>query len=218
MPEPAEMRQEYRQEGLDETACDPDPVRQFGAWFQAAVDAGVPEANAMTLATADGEGRPAARILLLKGFDPRGFTFFTNYESRKAREIAVNPRGALVFHWGPLARQVRIEGRLERVSREESEAYFQSRPRGAQLGAWSSPQSAVLAGGRGELEERRRQVEERFGAGEEGPPLPLPEHWGGFRLVPRVLEFWQGRPDRLHDRLRYRRAPAGGWVLERLAP
>ncbi len=208
------LRTEYRLAGLDRAALDPDPVVQFGRWFDEAVRAGLPEPNAMTLATASAEGRPSARMVLLKGFDARGFVFFTNYESRKGAELAANPWAALVFHWGPLERQVRVEGRVERTGREESAAYFRSRPLGSRLGALASAQSRVLPD-RGTLERRVAELEARHAAGE----VPLPDFWGGYRLVPDALELWQGRPDRLHDRFRYtRRDGVPGWAIERLSP
>jgi pyridoxamine 5'-phosphate oxidase len=180
--------------------------------MEQAIHAGLHEPNAMTLATATPEGLPSARIVLLKGFDERGFTFFSNYDSRKGRELAENPTAALVFFWVQLERQVRIEGQVERVTDQESDAYHASRPRGSQLGAWTSWQSEVIAG-REVLEERLHEFTERFGEG----PVPRPPHWGGYRLVPEVIEFWQSRPNRLHDRLRYRKT-AGGWIIERLSP
>jgi pyridoxamine 5'-phosphate oxidase len=197
---------------LDEAHVDADPIVQFGHWFAEADAADLIEPNAMTLATAGPGGRPSARMVLLKGFDQRGFVFYTNYGSRKADELASNPSAALVFWWGPLQRQVRIEGTVERVLREESEAYFRSRPLGSRLGAWASAQSQVIAG-RAELEQRLRELTERYRDGD----VPLPPFWGGYRVSPEVIEFWQNRPNRLHDRLRYRRIP-GGWTLERLSP
>jgi pyridoxamine 5'-phosphate oxidase len=206
------MRREYIREALAEADVDADPVVQFGRWFEQATHAGLLEPHAMTLATATPDGRPSARMVLLRGFDERGFCFYTNYESRKAAELAANPRAALVFWWDKLERQVRIEGTVERTSRAESEAYFASRPPGSQLSAAVSPQSRVI-GDRAALE---RRVAELATAVPDGH-VPLPDFWGGYRLAHEVVEFWQGRPNRLHDRLRYRRA-GDTWRIERLAP
>ena len=206
------MRREYAREGLAEADVDADPVVQFGRWFEQAEQGGLLEPHAMTLATATPDGRPSARMVLLRGFDQRGFCFYTNYQSRKGDELAANPRAALVFWWDRLERQVRIEGRVERTSRAESEAYFSSRPPGSQLSAAASPQSRVIDG-RATLERRVTEL----ATGQRDGQVPLPEFWGGYRLAHEVVEFWQGRPNRLHDRLRYRRA-GSGWKLERLAP
>jgi len=206
------MRREYIREALAEADVDADPVVQFGRWFEQAEQGGLLEPHAMTLATATPDGRPSARMVLLRGFDERGFCFYTNYQSRKGIELAANPRAALVFWWGELERQVRIEGTVSATSREESEAYFHSRPPGSQLSAAASPQSRVIEG-RAILERRVAQL----ATGSTDGKVPLPEFWGGYRLVPEVVELWQGRPNRLHDRLRYRRA-GGIWTIERLAP
>lgn len=210
---PQDLRIDYAKSYLDESAVAADPVTQFAQWFEAARAAGLPEPNAMTLATADAGGAPSARVVLLKGFDAAGFVFFTNYESRKGRDLAANPRACLNFYWQPMERQVRVEGAVERVSRAESEAYFHARPAGAQVGAWVSRQSSVIAS-RAELERREAEFTAKFAGG----GVPLPDFWGGYRVVPRAVEFWQGRPSRLHDRLLYTRTAEGVWRLQRLSP
>ena len=207
------LRKNYALEALSETDVLPDPLAQFDRWFREAIEAQLREPNAMTLATADIQGRPSARTVLLKGIDHQGFVFFTNYESRKGRELAANPQAALLFNWLELERQIRIEGRVERVDTKDSEAYFQSRPKGSQIGAWTSPQSRVIAG-REVLLDKQKELETQYASAE---ILPLPPFWGGYRLLPDVLEFWQGRPSRLHDRIRYVQAETG-WKIERLAP
>lgn len=206
------MRKEYTRAGLRESEIHRDPIEQFRRWFEEVQAANLHEPNAMIVATATAGGKPSARTVLLKGFDERGFVFYTNYEGGKARNFLENPRAALLFYWGELERQVRIEGRVERIAAEESDAYFASRPRGSQLGAWASEQSRPVAD-RAALEARLREVEERFGDGE----VPRPSFWGGYRVEPEVIEFWQGRENRLHDRLVYRREN-GGWGIERLQP
>ena len=200
-------------EPLDEHRVDPDPLRQFHAWFAAAGAAGVSAPEAAAVATATPDGRPSVRMVLVKRADADGFVFFTNYESRKGRELVVNPRAALLFHYDALARQIRVEGAVSPVSREESAAYAASRGRGSQLSALASPQSRPVVD-RAALEARVAELAERYA----GRDVPLPETWGGLRLVPDRFEFWQGRDDRLHDRLDYSPAPGGGWTIERLAP
>lgn len=213
-PDPASIRREYETAGLAEEQLAEDWPSQFGDWFADAIAAGLPEPNAMTLATVDASGRPSARTVLLREYDERGFVCYTNLDSRKGTEALGNPYASLVFCWLPLHRQVVVCGEVTRVSREQTETYFARRPRGAQLGAWASPQSRVIAS-RGELEGRYAEVVDRF---PEDGPVPAPPHWGGLRIVPETVEFWQGRRDRLHDRLRFRRVTDGVWMVERLAP
>ncbi|MDF3300494.1 pyridoxamine 5'-phosphate oxidase [Streptomyces tropicalis] len=209
------MRKHYRAEGLSETDLADTPVAQFARWFQqAAVEAGLFEPNAMIVSTADADGRPSARTVLLKAFDEHGFVFYTNYESRKARDLAENPHVSLLFPWHPMARQVIVQGVARRTGRDETAAYFRSRPHGSQLGAWASAQSTVVAS-RADLDAAYAELAARHPEGEQ---VPVPPHWGGFRVAPRSVEFWQGRENRLHDRLRYVAEPDGGWRVERLSP
>jgi pyridoxamine 5'-phosphate oxidase len=208
----ADLREDYGRFSLRETDVDPDPFRQFAAWLAHAQERQLHEPHAVALATVAPDGQPSVRMVLLRGFDQRGFLFFTNYESRKGRELDANPRAALLFFWAPLERQVRIEGTVERATAEESDAYFRSRPFGSRLSAAASPQSQVIPDRAG-LEVRVRELE----AAHPDQQIPRPPFWGGYRVVPAAFEFWQGGPSRLHDRLRYRLAD-GRWLLERLAP
>jgi pyridoxamine 5'-phosphate oxidase len=208
----ARMRQEYGERGLRKNDLVADPLEQFVRWFDEARSAPILEPNAMTLATVDATGQPSARTVLLKAVDRRGLTFYTNLESRKARELAANPKAALLFWWPPQGRQVRFEGEIEPVDQAEADAYFATRPRGSQIGAWASAQSTVVAD-RAALDAAEQEIAARFAGG----ALPRPPFWGGYRLVPVGIEFWQGRINRLHDRLRYTRR-GEGWDLERLAP
>ncbi len=207
------LRKEYTIAGLTENELDSNPFKQFRKWLNQALEAGLPEPTAMTLATATKDGKPSARMVLLKHFDEEGFVFFTNYESRKGRELLRNPAAALVFYWVEFERQVRIIGTAKKVSREESEQYFRTRPIGSQLGAWASKQSEILQS-RQEIEKRVLELEAQYTNKE----IPVPPVWGGFRIKPTEIEFWQGRPNRLHDRLRYALARGGKWKMVRLSP
>jgi pyridoxamine 5'-phosphate oxidase len=211
--DPTASHYEHAGKGLRRSDLDPDPIKQFANWFTAAIGAGIRDVNAMSLAAAGPDAKPSVRIVLLKGFDQDGFVFFTNYESEKGKQLEANPYAALAFYWIELDRQIRISGKVEKTSRKESLTYFRSRPIGSQLSAWASRQSEVLDGRR-VLDERMAEMTERFG----GKPVPLPSHWGGYRLKPDTMEFWQGRLNRLHDRFRYTREVSGDWLIERLAP
>lgn len=208
----AGLRKDYSHASLSESDVDRDPIKQFGKWFDEAMKAHVPEANAMSVATVSADGKPSSRILLIKEFDARGFVWFTNYASRKGQDLAANPHAALLFHWIELERQVRIEGRVEKVSAEESDAYYDSRPLLSRLGAIASEQSRPVDG-RAALERRFAEVKAQYG---EHPARPA--HWGGYRLVPEAIEFWQGRSSRMHDRILYTRQADGSWQIQRLQP
>ena len=210
----ADLRQNYTLAGLEKADVDAEPIKQFDLWFGQALEADLIEPNAMTLATATPDGKPTARIVLLKGVSDRGFVFYTNYESQKGQQLIANPHAALVFLWQKLERQVRIEGKVEKLSSEESAEYFHSRPKASQLGAWTSDQSRVIPN-REVLEKKQAQLQEQYSGDTE---VPLPTHWGGFRVVPSRLEFWQGRPSRLHDRLVYDLQADGSWTINRLSP
>lgn len=209
----ADLRKDYTLEGLSELEVDLNPFIQFKKWFAQALAAQLPEPNAMTIATATPDGKPSARMVLLKDFDERGFTFFTNYNSHKGQELAENPQGALVFWWAELERQVRISGYVEKVSETESDQYFHSRPANSRLGAWISNQSEVIES-REVLERRLQEFKSKY----ENEEIPRPPHWGGLRVIPTEIEFWQGRPSRLHDRLLYSRLDNDTWKIERLSP
>jgi len=211
--DPSASRYEHAGEGLRRSDLTRDPIKQFGNWFTAAIEAGIRDVNAMSLATAGRNARASVRIVLLKSFDQEGFVFFTNYESEKGKQLDANPHAALGFYWIELDRQIRISGDVQKTSREESQAYFHSRPIGSQLSAWASRQTEVIDGRR-VLEARMAEMAERF----RNKPVPLPPHWGGYRLRPDRIEFWQGRPNRLHDRFRYTRQTDGSWNIDRLAP
>ncbi len=209
----ADMRKEYQNASLSEKDVKVDPYDQFDKWWNDAMNAGIEEVNAMTLATASPDGLPSARIVLLKGFDHRGFVFYSNYNSYKGRQLVENPRACLVFLWKELERQVRITGLVEKLTPAESDEYFEQRPKGSQIGAWASPQSEVIRS-REWLENIEKEFENKF----KGKPIPRPSHWGGYRVRPVTIEFWQGRPSRMHDRIQYSLQDDGNWQIERLAP
>lgn len=208
----ADLRRDYTKNGLLEADVDADPFRQFAVWFEQATRAGIVEPNAMSHATVSPEGQPSIRIVLLKGVDDQGFIFFTNYESRKGRDMITNPKSALLFFWSALERQVRIEGIIEKIDHNQSKAYFDSRPEGSRIGAWSSHQSEVV-NSRDALEKRYEENRAKFA----GTEIPMPDYWGGYRLIPSMIEFWQGRGSRMHDRIRYRHL-GDSWVIDRLSP
>ncbi|BAY22840.1 pyridoxal 5'-phosphate synthase [Calothrix sp. NIES-2100] len=212
-PTIADLRKDYTLQDLSETEVDPNPFIQFKRWFDQALAAQLPEPNAMTIATAMPDGKPSARMVLLKDFDERGFVFFTNYNSRKGQELAENPQAALVFWWAELERQVRIIGHVEKVSQQESDRYFYSRPENSRLGAWASNQSEAIAS-REVLEQNLQELEHKY----QNQEIPRPSHWGGLRVIPTEIEFWQGRPSRLHDRLLYCRLDDKSWKIQRLSP
>jgi pyridoxamine 5'-phosphate oxidase len=207
----ADIRKDYKREMLNEKNASADAIDQFAKWWDEALQSEIEEVNAMTLATASKDGIPSARIVLLKDYDERGFVFFTNYKSHKGNELELNPHAALVFFWKVLERQIRIQGMVEKISSEESDDYFQTRPAGSRIGAWASPQSTVIKS-RKSVEENVKLYQEKFGEN-----IPRPKHWGGYRVIPSVIEFWQGRTNRLHDRLQYSKQ-INGWKIERLAP
>jgi len=211
--DPAASRYDHVGKGLRRSDLDPDPIKQFGNWFTAAIEAGIRDVNAMSLATTGRDARPSVRIVLLKGFDQDGFVFFSNYESEKGKQLEANPNAGLAFYWVELDRQIRISGKVKKTSRKESQTYFHSRPVGSQLSAWASRQSEVIDARR-VLDARMAEMMERFA----GKPVPLPPHWGGYRLKPDTMEFWQGRPNRLHDRFGYTRQSDDSWRIDRLAP
>ena len=211
--DPSASRYEHAGKGLRRSDLNSDPIKQFANWFTTAIEARIRDVNAMSLATTTTDCRPSVRIVLLKSFDQDGFVFFTNYESEKGKELKANPYAALGFYWIELDRQIRISGKVKKTSREESQAYFHSRPVGSQLGAWASRQSEIIDARR-VLDARMAEMTERF----RNKRIPLPPHWGGYRLKPEIMEFWQGRPNRLHDRFRYTRLPDGSWQIDRLAP
>ncbi len=206
-------RRDYSREPLDESMVDPDPFRQFEIWFESAIKAGVPDPHAMVVATVSRAGNPSARVVLLRGFERNGFVFYTNYQSHKGSDLLQNPNVAAVFFWSEIDRQIRIEGQVEKVAPEESDKYFHSRPRESQMSAWASDQSKVVVN-RAELDKSFEKYEEQFAGG----PVPRPDKWGGFRMIPTTFEFWQGRPNRMHDRILYELNSTGRWEIKRLAP